>query len=63
MDYLHRNNFKEYQRNRLTSKLKQLDGEPYFFNIKGKGVNVWHIPEFQVQNESHELPEFNESPL
>ena len=48
MEYLHRHNFKEYQRNRLTSKLKQLNGEPYFFNIKGKGVKfmensvLWH---------------------
>mgnify|MGYP003131841460 FL=1 len=60
MDYLHRNNFKEYQRNKLTSKLKQLEGEPYFFNIKGKGVNVWHINEFTTQSEPHDLPEFND---
>ena len=60
MDYLHRNNFKEYQRNKLTSKLKQLEGEPYFFNIKGKGVNVWHINEFITQSEPHDLPEFND---
>ena len=37
---------KNNQRNRLTSKLKQLNGEPYFFNIKGKGVNVWYMDEF-----------------
>ena len=60
MDYLHRNNFKEYQRNKLTSKLKQLEGEPYFFNIKGKGVNVLHIKEFTAQSEPHNLPEFND---
>jgi|TARA_R110000824_G_scaffold1371_11_gene6955 hypothetical protein len=63
MDYLHRNNFKEYQRNRLTSKLKQLDGEPHFFNIKGKGVNVWFIEEFKAQTESHNLPDFNDNLL
>ena len=63
MDYLHRNNFKEYQRNRVTSKLKQLDGEPYFFNIKGKGVNVWFIDEFKAQDETHDLPEFNDNLL
>ena len=60
MDYLHRNNFKEYQINKLTSKLKKLEGEPYFFNIKGKGVNVWHIKEFTAQSEPHNLPEFND---
>jgi len=63
MDYLHRNNFKEYQRNKLTSKLKQLHGEPYFFNIKGKGVNVWFIEEFKAQDEPHDLPEFNDNLL
>ena len=63
MEYLHRHNFKEYQRNKLTSKLKQLNGEPYFFNIKGKGVNVWHIDEFKAQDESHDLPEFDDNPI
>ena len=63
MDYLHRNNFKEYQRNKLTSKLKQLHGEPYFFNIKGRGVNVWFIEEFKAQDEPHDLPEFNDNLL
>ena len=59
----YRHNFKEYQRNRLTSKLKQLHGEPYFFNIKGKGINVWYIDEFIAQDEEHDLPDFNDSLL
>ena len=63
MEYLHRHNFKEYQRNRLTSKLKLLNGEPYFFNIKGKGINVWYIDEFVAQDEEHDLPNFDDSLL
>jgi hypothetical protein len=63
MEYLHRHNFKEYPRNKLTAKLKQMEGSPHFFNIKGKGVNVWCIAEFVAQTESHDLPEFNESPI
>ena len=63
MDFLHRKNFRDYPRNKLTAKLKNMGGESHFFNIKGKGVNVWHIPEFQTQTESHTLPEFNDSPL
>tara|TARA_R110002020_G_scaffold103231_1_gene241711 strand:- start:2299 stop:3822 length:1524 start_codon:yes stop_codon:yes gene_type:complete len=63
MDYLHRNNFKEYQRNKLTSKLKQLHGEPHFFNIKGRGVNVWFIQEFETQDQPHDLPDFNDNLL
>ena len=63
MEYLHRHNFKDYPRNKLTAKLKQMEGSPHFFNIKGKGVNVWCITEFVAQTESHDLPEFNESPI
>ena len=63
MEYLHRNNFKDYPRNKLTSKLKQMGGKPHFFNIKGRGVNVWYINEFISQTESHDLPEFNENPI
>jgi hypothetical protein len=63
MEHLHRNNFKEYQRNKLTSKLKQLHGEPFFFNIKGRGVNVWFIDEFTSQDEPHDLPDFDDNPL
>ena len=63
MDFLHRKNFRDYPRNKLTAKLKNMGGESHFFNIKGKGVNVWHIPQFQTQTESHTLPEFNDSPL
>ena len=33
-----------------------MGGKPHFFNLKGKGVNVWHIPEFDVQKESFTLP-------
>ena len=62
MDFLHRKNFRDYHRSKLTARLRDVKGDSYFFNIKGKGVNVWHIPEFESQNESHELPEFNESP-
>ena len=54
---------KDYQRNNLTSKLKQLHGEPHFFNIKGRGVNVWYIEEFKAQDEPHDLPEFNDNLL
>ena len=56
LDFLHRRNFKEYPRNKLSAKLKFMGGKPHFFNLKGKGVNVWHIPEFDVQKESFTLP-------
>ena len=48
---------------KLTSKLKQLHGEPHFFNIKGRGVNVWFIQEFETQDQPHDLPDFNDNLL
>ena len=47
----------------LTSKLKQHHGQPHFFNMKGRGVNVWYIEEFKAQDEPHDLPEFNDNLL
>ena len=56
VDYLTRNGFKEYARNKITSKLRQMGGGSHFFNIKGKGTNVWYVPEFQTQNEVFAIP-------
>ena len=60
MDFLHRKNFREYPRNKLTAKLKDFGGNSHFFNIKGRGANVWHIDDFETQIEVHELPTFDE---
>ena len=40
-----------------------MHGEPHFFNIKGRGVNVWFIEEFKTQDEPHDLPEFKDNLL
>jgi len=63
MDFLHRKNFREYHRSKLTARLRALDGKAHFFNVKGKGINVWHIPEFEIQTESHDLPNFRDNPI
>ena len=63
MDFLHRKNFRDYPRNKLSARLRELGGKSHFFNIKGKGANVWHISEFEAQVESHALPDFDESPI
>ena len=63
MDFLYRKNFRDYPRNKLTARLRELGGEPYFFNIKGKGANVWHIAEYEIQVEPHDLPDFNDNPI
>lgn len=59
MAYLERNHFREFKVNKVTSILKELlKAEHGFFILKGKGVNVWIVPEFQSQTEPHDVPEF-----
>ena len=43
----------------MISKLSDepLSAKQHFFNIKGKGMNVWHIREPDRQTESFSLPE------
>ncbi len=36
-------------RNSIVSRIKDLGGDKKFFNVKGKGINTWWIPQEQVQ--------------
>ncbi|MFA5604149.1 MAG: primase C-terminal domain-containing protein, partial [Bacilli bacterium] len=40
----------------LWSWLRKHGAVPHFFNIKGKGTNVWRIPAFPEQNEDYSIP-------
>jgi hypothetical protein len=57
--YLLRHNFKYYTRSQMSSKLgsDEVGGRTYFFKIKGRGVNVWHIEEPEQQTEEFDLPD------
>jgi len=55
ISYLDRNHFKDLKLNKISSTLKDMGGENKFFNIKGKGVNLWSIPEFSMQTEGYEV--------
>ncbi len=63
--YFSGGHFKKYleQTHRLRLDLRQIwswlrvrGAEHHFFNIKGRGVNVWSIGVFQEQNESYSVP-------
>ena len=56
-DFLIRNGFRHYTRSQMISRIQSLGGEAHFFNIKGKGTNVWHLPEGEEQTEKFDLPE------
>ncbi|HYD35945.1 MAG TPA: hypothetical protein VD999_07845 [Vitreimonas sp.] len=45
--YLERNKFREFKQTQIANILKNdLGANHSFFNVKGKGVNCWAIPEF-----------------
>ena len=61
-NFLARNNFKEYSRTQITARIiKMNNGDAKsskgFFNIKGKGVNVWTIPEYQSVDSAYDTSE------
>jgi hypothetical protein len=57
--YLNRQHFNEFKVNKITSMLKdQLKAEHVFMVLKGKGTNLWVVPEFSKQSSSHDVPEF-----
>jgi len=64
-EFLVRNNFKYLTRTQIITRLQSdvFEGKPYFFNIKGKGINVWHIKEQEKQTEPYDLPDMQEDTL
>jgi hypothetical protein len=57
--YLLRHGFKYYTRSQISAKLDSevVGGKTHFFKIRGRGVNVWHIPEPEQQVGSFNLPD------
>lgn len=51
IQYLDRQNFKEFKSNKIASLLRDRGGDNHFFNIKGRGCNCWSIPDFQRRTE------------
>jgi hypothetical protein len=61
--HMERNGFKEFGRNKITTRIKLRGGGDEFFNIKGKGVNVWYILKTEGQKEPFDLPNLNQQPF
>lgn len=47
--FFQREGWREPKRGEVTVRLQKLGGGPEFFNIKGKGVNVWFVPSRVVE--------------
>ena len=57
MAFFDRQHFREFKVHQVTSLLKQRDAEHHFWNIKGKGVNLWSLAAFAKQDSGHDVPE------
>lgn len=58
IQFLERQRFKEFKVNKICSILKEIGGEHAFLKIKGKGLNVWKVPEFSKQVEPFDVPNY-----
>jgi hypothetical protein len=50
-EFLRLKNFNNYSRPKMTTSIKKIGGNNGFFNIKGKGINVWWVPVSAIDNE------------
>lgn len=55
MIYLDRSHFKEFKLHQVSSLIKDKGGIDGHFNIKGKSLSYWRIPEFPKQTEGYEI--------
>ena len=44
-------------------KLRDLKANHVFWNLKGRGTNVWYIPEFEYRDETLDAHDFTEDML
>ena len=64
-DYLKKNKFFEFRRNKIGKHLRDIQGENTVMKIKGKAVRVWKIPSFDNSDVQINIPSFKpkESPF
>lgn len=64
-DFLDRNKFRDLTRSQVTERIKKMGGGPEFFNLRGKGVNVWYVPSSELSwlQQQVDIPDSQESPL
>lgn len=65
MSHLERAKFREMTRQQVTARIREMGGGHDFFNLRGRGANVWWIDEtaFSVQSEPHAPPRTQETPI
>jgi hypothetical protein len=63
LSYLDRQKFRLLDMNQIAVYLKDIGANKHFFNVKGKGVNCYSVPEFKGQTESLDIPEQAKPPF
>lgn len=65
MTFLATNKFMEYNRNQVSSRLKDIGTYDRFVNLSGKGVNLRYLAKdfFEVQTKSFETPRKKDAPI
>jgi hypothetical protein len=58
--YLQRHNFRHFSRPKITARLRDLGADHSGQNIKGRFVNLWSIPSFNIQTDPFNLPDFSQ---
>lgn len=62
LSYLERHHFREMKVHKIAQLIKDHGGDHVFMNLRGKGINLWSVPEFKKHDEeSLEMPDM-ESP-
>lgn len=64
-EFLERNKFKKLKDNQITDRIRRMGGRNHFFNMSGKGVNVWGVPVDQLvwTTEPIPTPTLDEGPV
>jgi hypothetical protein len=57
-EYLVKHRFTELDTNKIASKLRDLKAKHTFWNLKGRGTNVWYIPEIEYKDETLDSHDF-----
>jgi len=59
-EYLVKHRFTELDTNKIASKLRDLKAKHTFWNLKGRGTNVWYIPEIEYKEETLDGHDFTQ---
>ena len=61
MAFLDRHHFRDYKVHQVTSILRENGAEHHFFNIKGKGTNIWAVEEFEKHQGDFDTPDLGDN--